>query len=112
MSGFVFFQDRSAPAGLENRIGSGPDKWFEGTLYFSTQHLQFDTAEIGDDDDDNDDDFGDDDDDDDDDDDEGAAWTLIVADTIGASNGSNVQISYDFQSSPISVPLTRASLVE
>ena len=115
MAGIVFFQDRAAPAGLENRIGSGSDKWFEGTLYFSTQHLQFDTAIMEEGDDDDDDDMkGDDDDDDDDEEeeDQGAAWTLIVASTVGASNGSRVQISYDYSNSPIVPPVKRVSLVE
>ena len=119
LAGIVFFQDRSAPAGLENKIGSGSDKWFEGTLYFSTQHLQFDTATEGDDDDDDDDSGDDDDDSGDDDDDEeeeeeqqGASWTLIIADTIGASNGAQVNISYDFSSSSMVPPVKRVSLVE
>ena len=55
-----------------------PTSGSRGTLYFSTQHLQFDTVVMEGDDDD------------DDDDDEGATWTLIIANSIGASNGSQV----------------------
>ncbi len=40
MRGTLFFQDRSAPSGVVNKIESGSTSWFEGTFYFPTQHLK------------------------------------------------------------------------
>ena len=89
--GVLFFQDRDVPSGYDNKIESGSTSWFEGALYFPTQHVMFhsNTPGVG-----------------------GAAWTMIVAATLEVSSGTDLGLGWDFASSAVPSPIKRVSLVE
>ena len=69
--GILFWQDRNVSGMYINRLESDSSSYFEGTLYFPTQHLMFHSNTIGD---------------------NAAAWTLVVVDTLEISSNTNVTV--------------------
>ena len=70
--GILFWQDRNISGNYDNKIESDNSSYFEGTLYFPTQHLMFHSNTIGD---------------------NAAAWTLVVVDTLEISSGTDVTVN-------------------
>ena len=70
--GILFWQDRNISGNYDNKIESDNSSYFEGTLYFPTQHLMFHSNTIGD---------------------NAAAWTLLVVDTLEVSSGTAVSVN-------------------
>ena len=70
--GILFWQDRNISGDYNNKIESDTSSYYEGTLYFSTQHLMFHSNTIGD---------------------NAAGWTLIVVDTLEVSSGTAVDVA-------------------
>ena len=62
------------PEGYDNKIESNTNSWFEGTMYFPTQHLMFHSNTTATSD---------------------AEWSLIVADTLEVSSGTSVTLNAD-----------------
>ena len=69
--GILFWQDRNVVGDYDNKIESDTSSYFEGTLYFSTQHLMFHSNTI---------------------EQNAAGWTLVVVDTLEVSSATNVTI--------------------
>ena len=69
--GILFWQDRNISGNYDNKIESDTSSYFEGTLYFPTQHLMFHSNTIGD---------------------NAAAWTLVVVDTLEVSSATDVTV--------------------
>lgn len=92
LAGFVFFQDRSAPPFLVNVIGCNATSYFEGTIYFPTQHLEFGSnsgTTVN-----------------------GVAWTLIVVNTLEVGSSASLNFAADFTSGPPRPPIKKPALVE
>ena len=70
--GILFWQDRNISGDYDNKIESDTSSYYEGTLYFSTQHLMFHSNTIGE---------------------NAAAWTLLVVDTLEVSSGTDVHVA-------------------
>ena len=64
--------------------------WFEGTLYFSTQHLEFSSNSVGE---------------------SAANWSVILANTLEISSGGDVEINSNFTEESRS-PVLEPVLVE
>ena len=70
--GILFWQDRNISGDYDNKIESDTSSYYEGTLYFSTQHLMFHSNTIGE---------------------NAADWTLLVVDTLEVSSNTDVMIN-------------------
>ena len=87
MEGIVFWQDPTVEGEYDNSIQSGSNSWFEGTLYFPTQHLEFASNTVAE---------------------SAADWSIILANTLEVSSGGSVEINSNFgeeSRSPILEPV-------
>ena len=89
MDGIIFWQDRNINGNYDNKIESNTNSWFEGTFYFSTQHLMFHSNTTGQ---------------------SNSDWSVIIANTLEVSSGSGVEISSNFGGSRS--PILEPTLVE
>ena len=89
MAGVLFWQDRTIPGDYDNKIQSDTNSWFEGTLYFPTQHLMFHSNTVGD---------------------SAASWTIVIANTLEVSSGTQVAINSNFEGT--GSPILEPTLVE
>jgi hypothetical protein len=89
MEGVLFWQDRTISGDYDNKIESNTNSWFEGTLYFPTQHLMFHSNTVGD---------------------SAANWSIIVANTLEVSSNTAVGINSNFAGTRS--PILEPTLVE
>jgi hypothetical protein len=93
MAGILFFGDRNhnGPSDLTNYVRSNSISYFEGTLYFPTQRLEFASNTVVND---------------------GAAWTMIVAYRLRVHSNTILQVNTDYSASSSRPPEKKAALVE
>jgi len=89
MAEVLFWQDRTIPGDYDNKIESDNDSWFEGTLYFPTQHLMFHSNTVGE---------------------SAATCTIVIANTLEVSSGTQVGINSCFEGT--GSPILEPTLVE
>jgi Flp pilus assembly protein TadG len=83
LTGFVFYQDPYATPGLKNKISGGGSLYYEGTVYFPDQHVEWSGGSIG----------------------TSPPWTMFVARTFLISGGGALRIRADYSDSSVPVPL-------
>ncbi len=84
MAGYLFVQDPAAAPGVPSYVRSNSGSFFEGTMYFPTQILKFESnSEIN----------------------SAANWSMIVADRVEVQSGTILHVNSDFWASPVPNPL-------
>ncbi len=68
----LFWQDRDISGEYDNKIESNTNSYFEGILYFESQHLMFHSNTLGE---------------------SGAEYTVVVSDTLEVSSGTHLGLS-------------------
>ena len=89
MEGVLFWQDRTISGDYDNKIESDANSWFEGTLYFPTQHLMFHSNTVGD---------------------SAASWSILITNTLEVSSNTVVGIGSNFAGTRS--PILEPTLVE
>ena len=82
LAGFVFYQDPYATPGLKNKISGGGSLYYEGTVYFPDQHVEWSGGSIG----------------------TSPPWTMFVARTFLISGKGALSIRADYDQSNVPVP--------
>lgn len=88
LAGILFYQDRTISSTQQNKIAGGASTLFEGTMYFPTTPLDYSGGSSA----------------------SGAAYTIIVADTVSISGNS--AFNSDYSSLPAGSPIKQVALVE